>query len=299
MAQCVFDKVFSSSAFHVKRAEVAGVISYKKDKLCGLDFDNVTDEMFSGKYDLEEQNLRSKGLVSAGEPICRMVTDENWQIAVKLSEKAYISLLEQDKASVYINDYYLPVECGLKTVQRGSSYFALLSLNKYMPMYIDERLLTVEFVSNVEGGLKVPLSAIAKKEFYLVPLTLLVENEQYTGQVFLKEGYSDETGNPIYIPVYPSKYFSDNTYAYIDMNLLKEGDVLDNPDTGERFKVGIKNAIEGVYIVNKGYFQFVKVERIRQNSEYAIVKKNTKDGLNLYDHIALDATVARDQAIIY
>ena len=289
----------SNTAFHVKRAEVAGVISYKNDKLCGLDFDNVTDEMFSDSYDLETVNLRSKGLVASGAPICRMVTDENWKIAVKLTEKAYISLLERDKISVYINDYYLPVECELKTIQRGSSYYALLSLNRYMPMYIDDRTLTIEFVTNVEGGLKVPLSAIAKKEFYLVPLTLLVENEQYTGQVFLKEGYSDETGNPIYIPVYPSKYFSDNTYAYIDMNLLNEGDVLDNPSTGEHFKVGIKNTIEGVFIVNKGYFQFVKVERIRQNSEYAIVKKNTKDGLNLYDHIALDASVAKDQAIIY
>ena len=43
----------------------------------------------------------------------------------------------------------------------------------------------------------------------------------------------------------------------------------------------------------------VKIERLRQNNEYAIVKKNTKDGLNLYDHIALDASVAKDQAIIY
>ena len=289
----------STSAFHVKRAETAGVISYRNDKLCGLDFDNVTDEMFEDSYNPEITSLRSTGLVMADEPICRMVSDENWEIAVKIPENTYISLLEQDTISVYINDYYLPVQCGLKTIQRGSSYYALLSLDKYMPMYIDERILTVELESNVESGLKIPISAIAKKEFYLVPLSFLVENEQYTGQVFLKEGYSSETGDPMYIPVYPSKYFSDNDYAYIDMNLLNEGDWLDNPATGERYRVSLKNTIEGVYNVNKGYFQFVKIERIRQNSEYAIVKKNTKDGLNLYDHIALDAAMAKDQAIIY
>ena len=289
----------STSAFHVRRADSAGVVSYKNDKLCGLDFDGVTDDMFDDKYELNTTGMRSTGLVMAGDPICRIVTDESWEIAVKIPENTYISLLELDKISVYINDYYLPIDCGLKTVQRGSSYYAVLSLDKYMPMYIDERILTVEMVSNVEGGLKIPISAIAKKEFYLVPLSLLVENEQYTGQVFLKEGYSSETGDPMYIPVYPSKYFSDNDYAYIDMNLLNEGDWLDNPATGERYKVGLKNTIEGVYNVNKGYFQFVKIERIRQNSEYAIVKKNTKDGLNLYDHIALDAAAAKDQAIIY
>ena len=292
--------VGSTSAFHVKRADTAGVISYRNDKLCGLDFDHVTDDMFNKGYDIGQTNLRSKGLVSAGESTCRIVTDENWQIAVKVPENVYISLLELDKLSVYINDYYLPVECGLKTIQRGSSYYALLSLDKYMPMYIDERVLSVEFVSSVEGGLKVPLSAIAKKEFYLVPLNMLVEDPQYTGQVFMKEGYSAETGNPLYIPIYAPKYYSDEYYAYVDTELLSEGDVLHNPETGERFKIGaLKNTIEGVYIVNKGYFQFVKVERIRQNAEYAIVKKNTKEGLNLYDHIALDATKAKDKQIIY
>ena len=289
----------STSAFHIKKAEEAGVVSYRNDKLCGIDFEQVTDAMFDKGYDVGQKNLRSTGLVSAGEPICRVVTDENWQIAVKVPENVYISLLEFETVSVYINDYYLPIECGLKTVQRGSSYYAVLSLDKYMPMYIDDRLLTVEFESSVEGGLKVPLSAITKKEFYLVPLTLLCDDPQYTGQVFKKEGYSEETGNPIYIPVYPSKYYSDDYYAYIDTELLDAGDVLDNPETGERFKVGLTNTIEGVYIVNKGYFQFVRVERIRQNAEYAIVKKGARDGLQLYDHIALDATKAKDKQIIY
>ena len=291
--------VGSTSAFHVKRTEQAGVVSYRNDKLCGIDFEGVTDDMFEKGYDFGQQNLRSTGLVSAGEPICRLVTDENWQIAVKVPENVYISLLELDRVSIYVNDYYLPIDCDLKTVQRGSSYFAVLSLDKYMPMFIDDRVVSVEFEASVEGGLKVPLSAITKKEFYLVPLTLLCDDPQYTGQVFKKEGYSEETGNPIYIPVYPSKYFSDDYYAYIDTELLSEGDVLDNPETDERFKVGLKNTIEGVYIVNKGYFQFVKVERIRQNAEYVIVKKGTKDGLNLYDHIALDATKAKDKQIIY
>ncbi len=291
--------VNSTSSFHIKRADTAGVISYKSDKLCGLDFDNVTDAMYEDTYDVGRQNLRSTGLVSAGEPICRIVTDENWKIAVKIPEDVYIGLLEQNKVSVYINNYYFPVECQMETVQRGSSYYALLSLDKYMPMYIDERILTVEFESRLEGGLKVPLSAIEKREFYVIPLQYLIEDDQFTGPVFKMEGYSEETGQPIYIPVYPSKYYSDNENAYVDTSLFNDGDWVDIPSTGERYKIGVKNSIEGVYVVNKGYYQFVKVERIRQNAEYAIVKKSNRDGLNLYDHIALDASKAKDQAIIY
>ncbi|MBR4341607.1 MAG: hypothetical protein IKP88_02665 [Lachnospiraceae bacterium] len=289
----------SSSAFHVKRADTAGVISYRTDKLCGLTVDGIKAEMYNENYDLGTENLRSTGLVLAGEPICRMVTDENWKIAVKVSEKKYISLLDEKKVSVYINDYYQPIECELETVQNGSDYYAILSLDRYMPMYIDERMLSVEFISNVEGGLKVPISAIAKKEFYVVPLDYFEDNDQYNGEVLLKEGYSEETGDLILIPVYTSKYFADNDYAYVDMGLFEKGDRIVNRKKDESYKIGATNTIEGVYIVSKGYYQFVKIERIRQNAEYAIVKKNTKDGLNLYDHIALDASTARDQEIIY
>ena len=289
----------STSAFHVKRADTAGVISYKKDRLCGLTFEDVNADMYEDSYDFKQESMRSTGLVLAGESICRMVSDENWQIAVKLTEQKYISLLEMNKVSVYINDYFLPVECEITTVQRGSNYYALLSLDKYMSLYIDERKLSVEFVSNVEGGLKVPLSAITKKEFYVIPLSYFTENSEYNGEVLLKEGINEETGEMILIPVYQSKYFSDEDYAYVDIGLFEEGDRIMDIESREVYRVGLKNTLEGVYIVNKGYFQFVKVERIRQNEEYAIVKKNTKDGLNLYDHIALDATMAKDQAIIY
>jgi len=289
----------TSSAFHVRRTDSAGVISYRNDKLCGKTFEDITDDMFKDGYEVGQTNLRSTGLILAGDPICRIVTDEKWQIAVNIPEKTYIDLLEQNSIQVYINDYYIPVECGLKTEQRGSSYYALLSLDKYMPMYIDERFLDIEFVSDTADGLKIPVSSISKKEFYVIPLSYLTENEQFTGEVFLKVGLSEETGSPIYIPVYPSKYYSDSDYAYVDLALFEEGDVIGNKVTGENYVIGLKKGIEGVYVVNKGYYQFVKIEKIKQNAEYAIVKKNMKDGLNLYDHIALDAASAKDKAIIY
>ena len=52
-------------------------------------------------------------------------------------------------------------------------------------------------------------------------------------------------------------------------------------------------------LVNKGYYVFVRIEKLRSNNEYAIIKSNTPDGLRQYDHIALNASDAVDQALIY
>ena len=41
--------------------------------------------------------------------------------------------------------------------------------------------------------------------------------------------------------------------------------------------------------MNKGYAVFKNVDVIDRTNEYAIIKKQTINGISLYDHIALDA----------
>lgn len=291
----------SESAFHIKKTDVAGVISYKTDSLEGYSFEDLTSEMFSDDYEnseLKKTNLKSTGLISKGQSVCRIVTDDNWKIAVKIPEWLYINLLEQDRVSIYINDYYLPVSGDLKTIQREDEYYALISLEKYMSMYIDNRFLNIEFKVDDESGLKIPVSSCIEKQFYSIPLSMFVENEKYKGSILLREAYN-ASGDMVYEAIYPAKYFSDGDFAYIDMNLLNEGDILVNNETGEKLRVNAISSLTGAFNVNKGYNQFVRIEKIRGNGDYMIIRKNTPDGLRLYDHIALNAQDAVDQAIIY
>ena len=48
--------------------------------------DDMSGKFISSKnedsYDFKQESMRSTGLVLAGESICRMVTDENWQISL-------------------------------------------------------------------------------------------------------------------------------------------------------------------------------------------------------------------------
>ena len=63
---------------------------------------------------------------------------------------------------------------------------------------------------------------------------------------------------------------------------------------------GYKNALLiGVYNMNKGYADFRQINILYQNEEYAIVKSNTRYGLNVYDYIVLDASAVTDEQFIY
>ena len=288
----------SNSAFHIKRTDVAGVISYKTDSVCGLGFDDLKPEMFQDSYDFKTKNIKSTGLVGQGEPVCRIVTDDNWKIAVKIPEELYVRFIERDSISLYINDYYVPVTGSVQTLQRDSDYYVLISIDKYMSMYIDHRVLDIKFVMNDETGLKIPVSSKVDKAFYIVPMSVFVEDESYRANMLLRE-CSDKEGGFMYEQVYIDKFFTDNTYAYVDTKYLNDGDVLVNNETGERYSVHATGTIEGVFNVNKGFNQFVRIEKIRANGEYIIIRNNTPDGLRIYDHIALNAKDAQDLAIIY
>ena len=54
----------------------------------------------------------------------------------------------------------------------------------------------------------------------------------------------------------------------------------------------------GVYNMNKGYADFKQINVLYQNEEYAIVKSNTKYGLNVYDYIVLNADTVKDDQFI-
>ena len=83
------------------------------------------------------------------------------------------------------------------------------------------------------------------------------------------------------------------------MDFAKET-YISTPDMASRVMLyTFTNKLEGAYNINKGYAVFKRVERLKTENGYAIVKKNSASGLSAYDHIALDASSAVEDAVIY
>ena len=91
---------------------------------------------------------------------------------------------------------------------------------------------------------------------------------------------------------------SESKEYYLDSTFLNAGDVLYKLDGQETYTVSKRASLTGVYNMNKGYADFKQIIILYQNDEYAIVKSNTKYGLNVYDYIVLNAESVSDDQFI-
>ena len=148
-----------------------------------------------------------------------------------------------------------------------------------------------------EEGLKIPVSAVADVEFYLIPKEYAAISDDKTG--FNKVTYSEENGNRQITFVETDIYQETDTDYYVSMEAFEPGDHLAGADTTEEYTISRKGTLTGVYNVNKGYADFKQIQILYQK-EYCIIQSNSKYGLAVYDHIILDAgTVNKDKEILY
>ena len=164
------------------------------------------------------------------------------------------------------------------------------------------RYLDFEVMTSVEEGLKIPVSSVTSKNFYLVPVDFLEQGGDSDDSGFLKEVYTESGTSVEFTPV--TIYYSTEEYYYIDTaedEPIHAGDYLVKPgSSSERYQVGATASLQGVYNINRGYAVFKQIEILEENGEFYTIKENTSYGLNVYDHIVLDASaVDAEGALIY
>ena len=77
----------------------------------------------------------------------------------------------------------------------GDQKIAQIDLKNGMARYASDRFLEIELVVNTRSGLKIPVSSIITKEFYLIPRDFLANgNKQKEKDLF--ENYSIKTKVP-------------------------------------------------------------------------------------------------------
>ena len=109
----------------------------------------------------------------------------------------------------------------------------------------------------------------------------------------------DEEGNATTEFVPTTIYDATETEYYLDDTILRAGNYIVKPESTEKFAISKTGSLTGVYNINKGYADFKQVNVLYENEEYSIVRSNTVYGLNVYDHIVLDASLVNDNQFIY
>lgn len=288
--------------------EKSGIISYSVDGYEDIKEADITVDMFHEK-DYEKQQLRTTKKVQSGDPAYKLITGEDWNVVLELSEDVYNALYKKEndaikdgKQTVYVSVTFVKEDISVTvpyhTFTKEDGYFATLSLEDYVIHFVDERFTEVELELNSADGLKIPVTSVLEKEFYTVPSEYFTEGGDSGKTGLIKEVY-DKSGEVSYSFVEASKYYeTEDGTAYVDKELFEDGEWIRNQKNQERYQIGAKGDLEGVYNVNYGYCLFKRIEILYKNEEYCIVDSATVNGLAPFDHIIVDAeTVTEDDLI--
>lgn len=277
-----------------------GIVAYYVDGFEDISVQQVTMDMFNEKK-YEKKQLAENDLVAATDPVYKLAKNENWSLVLAIEEDMAEDFLAEEYIKVRFlkNQYESWGQVFIVKGADGNTYMEL-KFNNSMITFVKDRFVDVELLLHEETGLKIPNTSIVNKEFFLIPQQFVtVGGEDARGGV-LKETYTEE-GN-ITSEFVETEFYSYDEEAgeyYIDATILQAGDNLILPDSQEKYTVSRKASLIGVYYMNKGYADFRQIQILYQNEEYAIVKSNTRYGLNVYDYVVLNAESVSDEQFIY
>lgn len=276
-----------------------GIVTYWTDGYEGLTAQDVTEAIWDDAA-YEKKLMMGNSLVAAGDAVYKLSTSEDWSIVIPVDPVRGAQLQEEGFVKVRFlkNQYESWGETKLLTNGDGNTYLQLSFTNSMVTFAMD-RFLDVELIVEDETGLKIPVSSIVEKEFFLIPEEYVVPGGNNGGDSILRQTFLEDgtlSSEVLEIDVY---YFDDDTKEYyLDSSILNAGDNLYKTDSQETFTVSKRATLIGVYNINKGYADFKQITILDQNDEYAIVEPNMKYGLSVYDYIVLNAESVKDDQLI-
>lgn len=274
-----------------------GYIVYSTDGYETLTPEQVTPELYDqSKY--EKNRVNNNDLIEKNAVVGKLVTDENWSLMIPVDKERAVELAEAE----YVEVKFIKTQetsWGQVAIHHlADGEYAQLIFNNSCVAFCTDRFVDIELVVDEQQGLKIPNSAIAEKEFFIIPAEYMSKGGA-NGNYGVSLERPDENGNLVYEFVETTVYNSDDNEFYIDNSNLSVGNYICKPDSTEKMAISKSGTLIGVYNMNKGYADFKQITILAHNDEYSIVSSNTKYGLTVYDRIVLDASSVNHDDFIY
>lgn len=269
-----------------------GIILYSKDGYENITEDTISQEDFD-QNSYHKEDLKTREAIDAGSDVYTIITDERWSIYIPLSAKQVTQLNDRSYVRVKFLKDGLSQVGQFSIVEIGTGKYGKIDFSNGLTRYASDRFLDIELVTNTQTGLKIPISSITTKEFYLVP------------EAYQTKGGDDQSAGFLVKTKSGTEFVSATIYEekdgnfYVEKSAFEKGAVLVKPDSDDTYVIKDTGNLEGVYCINEGYARFRRISIIAQNEEYCIVEKGTTYGLSQYDHIVYDASDINEEDILY
>lgn len=281
----------------VKTAAKDGIIVYSTDGMEGLTLETVTLEQLQ-KTNYKKNEFTSNAKVASGDPVYKLITNDNWNLLIEISEETQEALAEKNTVKVNFKKDNQEMRANISYIEHLEKPVLCLSFDDSMVRYANERYLDVELILEDESGLKIPKSAETSKEFYVVPKSYItVGGNSSNDGVLRQQTNSDGESMTEFLQV--TVYYEEDEMVYLDPKAFDKGDVLLKPDSSETYPLKEKRSLKGVYCINKGYAVFKQIQILCESDEYYIIEEGNSFGLSNYDHIALDSKNINENDVVF
>lgn len=268
-----------------------GVLVLTIDGYESVTENDISEETFDySKYSVIRLNDQMK--IESGQPVYKLVTGENWQVYIQLSEEKASELSELTVVKTKIDKDNETIWADFSIIVKDGKYYGCLSYDNSMIRYADERFLNVELILADQTGLKIPKTALVEKEFYIVPEDYLTTSGSSEGVLVMSDNEAVFKSADIY-------NISEDGYLYLNPEEFEEGTIFVKPESVETYMLEEKRLLEGVYNINKGYAVFRKIEILCENDEYYIVDDGSSYGLSNYDHIVQNGDTVKENEVVF
>lgn len=282
-----------------------GLVVYTTDGYEDCTVEDVSPDWFD-QNEYQGQTHLSSDQVKTGEAVYRLVTDEKWTLAILVSDRQFAKLSTMTDIKVKFLKDGQTQNATITTSQVQGKNYAFVTLQNGMARYAKDRFLSVELVTNMNSGLKIPNTAITKKEFYQIPAAYRITGGDSNSFGVLREVLKEDgtmTTEFMELTMYadPQEELEEGespAFYYVDMSKLEPGDVLVAENSQTKYTVRDTGKLKGVYRLNLGYAVFCPIELIDQNDEYTIIATGTAYGVDRYDQIAADASAVVENQIM-
>ena len=273
-------------------SEKSGIISYAIDGYEDLMENNFNSNLLNNVYNIHMTNQNEA--VNIGDKIFKIIDNPEYNIIFE-SKNDYSSVLNKNvRVSFQNEDIEINGQITEFTASNHKKYYKL-TINKFLEYFLDRRIVEFEVLNDSKRGLKIPISSIVEKNCFKLPKDFMFYDDEM-GEDYILKNVNGNESEKFYVNV--SKV--DDEYYYIpvdNINNIKFGDVILN-NQSDYFTLNDVVKVLGVYNANKGYAQLRNIDIIDRNSDFAIISKDTRRGIEVYDRIVLNANNIKDGDLI-
>ncbi len=169
-----------------------GYVVYNTDGYETLTPEQITADMFD-QSTYEKNRVNNNDLIEKNAVVGKIVTDENWSLVIPIEEERAAELEEAE----YVQVKFIKTQetsWGQVVIHHlEDNVYAELIFNNSCISFCTDRYIDIELVVNDQQGLKIPNSAIAEKEFFIIPADFMTKGGPNGNYGVLKEK-ADENG---------------------------------------------------------------------------------------------------------